>query len=50
MQACPRSKVTAILHRHSCISEAASMAAQHWQRFAREHPNALWQMDFKATS
>jgi len=41
------STVTAILHRHGCISEAASTAARHWQRFEHEHPNALWQMDFK---
>lgn len=41
------STVTAILHRHGCISEAASLAAQHWQRFEHEQPNALWQMDFK---
>lgn len=41
------STVTAILHRHGCISEAASTAAQHWQRFEHEQPNALWQMDFK---
>ena len=41
------STVTAILHRHGCISEAASTAAQHWHRFEHEHPNAMWQMDFK---
>jgi transposase InsO family protein len=41
------STVTAILHRHGCIPEAASLAAQHWQRFEHEQPNALWQMDFK---
>lgn len=41
------STVTAILHRHGCIGEAASQAAQHWQRFEHEQPNALWQMDFK---
>lgn len=41
------STVTAILHRNGCISAQASLAAQHWQRFEHEHPNALWQMDFK---
>lgn len=41
------STITAILHRHGCISEAASEAAQRWQRFEHEAPNALWQMDFK---
>lgn len=41
------STVTAILQRHGCISEAASAAAQPWQRFEHEAPNALWQIDFK---
>jgi transposase InsO family protein len=41
------STVTAILQRHGCISEAASTASQHWHRFEHEHPNAMWQMDFK---
>jgi transposase InsO family protein len=41
------STVTAILHRHGCVTPAASLAAQHWQRFEHEQPNALWQMDFK---
>jgi transposase InsO family protein len=41
------STVTAILHRHGLISAAASEAAQPWQRFAHEAPNALWQIDFK---
>jgi transposase InsO family protein len=41
------STVTAILHRHGCIGEQASQAAQHWQRFEHEQPNSLWQMDFK---
>ncbi len=39
--------VTAILHRHGLISPAASVAAQHWQRFEHPEPNALWQIDFK---
>lgn len=41
------STVTSILHRHGLISPEASAAAQPWQRFEHEHPNALWQIDFK---
>ena len=41
------STVTSILHRHGLISPGASVAAQPWQRFEHEHPNALWQIDFK---
>lgn len=41
------STVTSILHRHGLISAQASQAAAHWQRFEREAPNALWQVDFK---
>lgn len=43
----PPSTVTAILHRHGLITPQASLAAQHWQRFEHEQPNALWQIDFK---
>jgi transposase InsO family protein len=43
----PPSTITAILHRHGLITPAASVAAQHWQRFEHEQPNALWQIDFK---
>ena len=42
------STITAILRRHDRLTDAA--AAQHpgpWQRFEREMPNELWQMDFK---
>lgn len=46
-QAPPPSTVTAILHRHGLITPAASAAAQHWQRFEHDSPNALWQIDFK---
>ncbi|MEO8024755.1 IS481 family transposase [Polaromonas sp.] len=46
-QAPPPSTVTAILHRHGLITPAASLAAQHWQRFEHDSPNALWQIDFK---
>ena len=41
------STVTAILHRHGLINPEASAAAQPWQRFEHEQPNALWQIDFK---
>lgn len=41
------STVTAILHRHGLITPQASDAATPWQRFEREQPNDLWQMDFK---
>lgn len=41
------STITAILKRNHRISEAASAAAQRWQRFEHPVPNALWQMDFK---
>ena len=43
----PASTITAILHRHGLITPQASLAAQHWQRFEHEVPNALWQIDFK---
>lgn len=41
------STITAILHRHGRISEAATAAAQHWLRFEHPAPNDLWQIDFK---
>lgn len=41
------STVNSILHRHGCISAAASEAAKPWTRFEREGPNELWQIDFK---
>jgi transposase InsO family protein len=41
------STVTSILHRHGLITLEASLAAQPWQRFEHEQPNALWQIDFK---
>jgi transposase InsO family protein len=43
----PPSTITTILHRHGLITATASLAAQHWQRFEHEAPNALWQIDFK---
>lgn len=41
------STVTRILHRHHLIGQAASDAARPYQRFEHEHPNDLWQIDFK---
>jgi len=39
--------ITEILRRHGMIAERDSAQRQHWQRFEHEHPNSLWQMDFK---
>jgi transposase InsO family protein len=36
-----------ILHRHNRISPVESKKREHFIRFEREHPNELWQMDFK---
>lgn len=41
------STITGVLHRHGLISATASASADPLQRFEREHPNELWQMDFK---
>jgi transposase InsO family protein len=41
------STITSILNRHGKITPQASAAATAWQRFEREQPNELWQMDFK---
>jgi transposase InsO family protein len=41
------STVQAILQRHGRIDPAQSSKHQPWQRFEHEHPNVLWQMDFK---
>jgi len=41
------STITAILHRHGLIDEASSHTHKAWIRFEHEHPNDLWQMDFK---
>jgi transposase InsO family protein len=46
-QAPSPSTVTRILHRHGLITAEASADASRWQRFEHEHPNDLWQMDFK---
>ena len=41
------STITRILQRHGCIDPAESEKRQHPQRFEKEQPNQLWQMDFK---
>ena len=41
------STVTAIVRRHGLLSAEASAAATPWLRFVHEHPNSLWQIDFK---
>ena len=41
------STITAILHRHDKIQPAESEKHGAMQRFEMEHPNQLWQMDFK---
>jgi transposase InsO family protein len=39
--------VTEILRRHGLIDPRESAQREPWQRFEHEHPNSLWQMDFK---
>ena len=39
--------VNEILKRNGCISKEASLAAEHYQRFTKAYPNAMWQADFK---
>jgi transposase InsO family protein len=41
------STITAILRRHGYLDETESAKRRAWQRFEREQPNELWQMDFK---
>ena len=41
------STITDILRRHGYISESESSQRKHYIRFEHEHPNDLWQMDFK---
>lgn len=41
------STCTAVLHRAGAFAGRAEPAARPLQRFCRERPNALWQMDFK---
>ena len=41
------STITEILRRHGLINEVESLKRSSLQRFERQHPNDLWQMDFK---
>jgi transposase InsO family protein len=41
------STITAVFHRHGLIDLKSQAAKPNWQRFEREVPNSLWQMDFK---
>lgn len=41
------STITAILRRHNQIDPAEAQKHKPYQRFERERPNELWQMDFK---
>jgi transposase InsO family protein len=41
------STITAILERHGQIDPSQSLGHQAFMRFEHDHPNALWQMDFK---
>jgi transposase InsO family protein len=41
------STITAILRRHGLLREDDSEKAKAYQRFEKERPNQLWQMDFK---
>jgi len=41
------STITGILHRNGRMDTAESVKHKAFQRFEREHPNELWQMDFK---
>ena len=40
------STITAILRRHGLLREDDSEKAKAYQRFEKERPNQLWQMDF----
>lgn len=41
------STITEILRRHGKLSDAPAAGPRKFQRFERESPNSLWQMDFK---
>jgi len=41
------STITAILHRYQQIDPVEAQKHTPWQRFERQQPNELWQMDFK---
>jgi transposase InsO family protein len=42
-----RSTITEILRRHGVLTAERDGARGRWQRYEREAPNDLWQMDFK---
>ena len=42
-----KSTITAILRRWGLIEPSESAKPIHYKRFEHEHPNDLWQMDFK---
>jgi len=39
--------ITDLLRRHDLLSDPADTCHHAWQRWERDTPNALWQMDFK---
>jgi transposase InsO family protein len=39
--------ITAVLRRHGLLSKPAGPSGSGWQRFERDEPNQLWQIDFK---
>lgn len=41
------STITEILRRNDLLKTSSSPAKPNWQRFEHEHPNDLWQIDFK---
>ncbi len=41
------STVTQILKRHELLQTSSAEPSERWHRFEHEHPNDLWQMDFK---
>lgn len=41
------STITEVLRRHGLLNTSSHDHHAHWQRFEHEHPNDLWQMDFK---
>ena len=41
------STITAILHRNGRMDDEESVKHRAFRSFAKEHPNELWQMDFK---
>lgn len=41
------STITAVLKRNDCMDAEEALKHQPFQRFEMEHPNQLWQMDFK---